>query len=90
LLPVADRLHEVNDDPVPQIGTNGNERWTSVKAESAGRQLVNSERNQRLMRLGNRWESLEDTLSVLAERASIELRGGVLDPREALFAEIGS
>jgi hypothetical protein len=30
--------------------------------------LVGSERNQRLMRLGDRWDSLEDTLHLLGER----------------------
>jgi hypothetical protein len=88
-LPVADRVLAATDGAFAQIGADRTERWTSVKPESARRQLDDLQRHQRPLRLGSRWEPLEDTLSLLAEREPNDARDDICDPLDTLFAKIG-
>ena len=88
-LPVADRVLAATDGAFAQIGADRTERWTSFKTESAGRQLDDLQRHQRPLRFGSRWEPLEDTLSLLAERKPSDVQDDSFDPFDILFAKIG-
>jgi hypothetical protein len=88
-LPVAERITAVIDEAFAQLGVQRTERWTSSRRTGVGRQPDGFERPWRLPRLGHRWESLEDTLSLLPEPATGQLQDGVPAPRDTLFARLG-
>ena len=64
------RATAVTDEAFAQLGAQHTERWTSLSREGVGRQPDGFERPGRLPRLGERWESLEDALMLLAEHTS--------------------
>jgi autotransporter-associated beta strand protein len=85
-LPRIDRVRAVTAEAFAQIGSEHDERWATGWLAGAGRESARSERPQRP---ADRWEPLEDVLSLLAEQASDRLLGDMPGPRDALFARTG-
>jgi hypothetical protein len=87
-----DHIHAVIDREFARIGAEGTEAWTTPVGGTGNRQPVSLERNQRLARFGDRWDSWEDTLTLLAERTPKLLQDDVPNPYDAPLAraELGS
>jgi hypothetical protein len=82
-LPRIDRARAVTAEAFAQIGSGHDERWATGWLAGAGRESARSERPQRL---ADRWEPLEDILSLLAERTPHGLADDALEAHDALFS----
>jgi hypothetical protein len=87
-LPVAARAGAVTDSAFAQIGAEDTERWTTSSGRAMDRPSGRIERNQQLQ-FGSRWESWEETLSLLAARTPGQLPDEAPNPHDTLFARIG-
>ncbi len=81
--------HAVTDRALAHFGAEGTERWTALGPDPVGHRLDDIRRYQRPMRLGNRWDSLDDPLSLLADPMPNAPSADVLDPLDALFTQLG-
>jgi hypothetical protein len=88
-LPGAQRVHTATDRAFAHFGAEGTERWTALGPDPAGHRWDDIRRHQRPMRLGNRWDSPDDTLSLLAEPMANAPGADALDPLGTLFTQLG-
>ena len=86
---VDDCVHAVIDREFARMGAEGTEAWTKPVGRTMDRQPVSLERNQRLARFGDRWDSWEETLSLLVEQTPNQLRDDVPNSYDALFPRAG-
>jgi hypothetical protein len=85
-LPKTDRVRAVTAEAFAQIGSEHDEHWTTGWLADAGREPARGERPQRPV---DRWEPLEDVLSLLAERTPHRLADAALEAHDALFSLVG-